>query len=98
MIPKTPTQEELEAPVKGYQLEAVKSELKSMNETLKNIDKNVKGVVTQKIMEEYVEKRIDEKTKSLHDFKSSTIKIAWLILSLIIVDIATRIFSSINGG
>lgn len=95
---QTPTQEEMEAPVKGYQLDAVNSKLKSIEKTLENIEKNTKGVVTQPAMESYVDRRIEEKTEDLRSFKTFTVKIAWTILSLIIVDIATRIFSTINGN
>lgn len=95
-ISSTPTQEELEAPVKGYQLESVKQELVGIKTILQKIENQTAGVVSHDVMEKYVDKRIDEKVKHLVDHKNSSIKLGWTILILIISDIATRIFGAIK--
>lgn len=88
----TLTQKELEAPVRGYQLQSVKDELKGIKELLEKIELQTNGVVSFEVMEKYVEKRIDEKISGLVEHKEKTTKLAWAILLLIIGDIASRIF------
>lgn len=94
----TPTQEELEAPVKGYQLEAVRQELRTMAEILTKIEKNTQGVVTRNEMEKYVEVRITERIAHLVSHKKNIVKLGWVLMSLVIADIVTRVLASINGG
>lgn len=95
-------QKELEQPAKYYQLLDVKKDINNLEKTvatsveqltaaLKEISQNTRGVVTFKQMEEYVDKRIEEKSKPLWEWKSEQNKLKWLILGLIVTDIATRI-------
>lgn len=98
----SPTQKELEQPAKVYQVNELKSdihnlkssfekELGEVNSTLKNIHDQTKGVVTYEQMTVHVDKRIDEKTKELWDFKTNSQKLGWLITALIITDIIQRL-------
>ncbi len=93
---RTPTQEELEAPVKGYQLEAVRStltgKLTGIEELLKSVLEQTKGVVSFTVMQDYVEKRIDEKIEPLNVHKKNTTRLGWAVLLLVIGDIVSRIF------
>lgn len=89
----TLTQKELEAPVKGYQLQSVKDELKDIKKLLEDIMVQTKGVVSFEVMEKYVDKRIDEKVEHLVEHKNTTKRLGWAVLLLIIGDIVTRLFS-----
>lgn len=98
MSEKTPSQQELEAPVKGYQLEAVRQELRGMKGILEKIENNTKGVVTQSVMEVYVEKRINEKIKPLIDHKNSSIWLNRTLLTLVIGLVIQSIWVSLFGS
>lgn len=91
----TLTQKELESPVKGYQLQSVKDEMVVIKGILERIENQTKGVVSFESMTLYVDKRIDEKTKDLVDHKKNTTKLGWVLLTLIIGDIVTRILGII---
>lgn len=97
------TQKELEQPAKYYQLLDVKKDIKGLktqvetavtliNGTLKDINQQTKGVVTYEQMTAYVDKRIDEQTKPLWEFKASVSKLAWIFIGLLAADIITRLY------
>lgn len=88
----TKEQEDLEQPVKGYQLKEVKDELVSIHKVLEKIETQTSGIVTRKEMEDYVQKEIAEATAPLFAHKSNMVKLGWLLLTLVITDIATRLF------
>lgn len=90
------SQEELEKPAKVHQIEALRSDVKSIAKTLEEIKQQTKGVVSFDVMEKYVDKRIEEKTKHLNEHKTTTTKLGWALLLLIIGDIATRVFNVIR--
>lgn len=90
----TLTQKELEAPVKGYQLQSVKDELTGIKTLLNEIKDQTKGVITFEVMEKYVDKRIEEKTEHLVTHKKNTSRLGWAILLLIIGDIMARVLSA----
>lgn len=96
------TQKQLEQPTKYYQLLAVQKDVKGLddkfekhltllNQSLQEISQHTKGVVTYKQMTEWVDKRIDEKIEYLKSFKNGIEKFKWLIIALILTDIASRI-------
>lgn len=89
----TPTQKELEAPVKGYQLKAVQEELAGIKAILTEIKESTRGVVSFETMQKYVDTRIDEKIKHLNDHKATVTKLGWALLLLVIGDIATRLLT-----
>lgn len=89
----TKEQEDLEKPVKGYQLKAVTDEMKVMNETLKNIETQTSGIVTRKDMEDFVQKEIADAIAPLIAHRNNVVKVGWLILTLVITDLATRLFN-----
>lgn len=86
------TQEESEQLVKTYQLDAVESKVDSALIKLDTLITQTSGTVSRKEMEEYVEKEIADQIAPLIAHKNSVVKLGWLMLSLIIADIATRIF------
>lgn len=89
----TKEQEEAEQPVKGYQLNEVKEQMKLMNETLKRIETQTSGIVTRKEMEDFVEKQIAEAIAPLIAHRNNVVKVGWLLLTLIITDLVTRLLS-----
>lgn len=88
----TKEQEDLEQPVKGYQLKEVKDELVSIHKVLEKIETQTSGIVTRKEMEDYVQKEIATALAPLITHRNNVIKVGWLLLSLVITDIATRLF------
>lgn len=89
---------ELEEPVKGYELQAVTRELSlltteigKMSKSIENISNQTKGVVIYDQMTQYVDKRIIELTKPLFEFKKNGNKLGWLVVGLLLTDIAARI-------
>lgn len=88
----TKEQEDLEQPVKGYQLQGVKDELVSIHKVLEKIETQTSGIVTRKEMEDYVAKEISDAVAPLITHRSNVIKLGWLLLTLVITDIATRLF------
>jgi hypothetical protein len=87
----TLTQKELEAPVKGYQLQTVKDELVEIKGVLTEVKNNTSGVVSHAEMKVYVDDRIKEKLIPLNTFKNNINRLNWTILSLVIADIGYRI-------
>lgn len=88
----TKEQEDLEQPVKGYQLKTVTDEMKLMNATLTRIETQTSGIVTRKEMEDYVQKEIADALAPLVAHRNNVVKVGWLLLTLIITDLATRLF------
>lgn len=88
----TKEQEELEQPVKGYQLKAVTDEMKTMNKLLETIQTQTSGIVTRKEMEDYVAKEITDALVPFIAHKNSVTKLGWLLLTLVISDLAARVF------
>lgn len=93
------SRKELEEPVKGYELQAVTTQLSLLNKELskistavENISNQTKGVVIYDQMIQYVDKRVIELTKPLFEFKKNSNKLGWLVIGLLITDIAARIF------
>lgn len=86
------TQEESEQLVKTYQLDAVESKVDSALTKLDTLITQTSGTVTRKEMEDYVEKEIAESIAPLVSHKESVTKLGWLILTLVIADIGTRLF------
>lgn len=88
----TKEQIDLEQPVKGYQLKAVTDEMKIMNQMLSDIKTQTSGIVTRKEMEDYVEKEIANALAPFVAHRNNVVKVGWLLLTLIITDLATRFF------
>lgn len=94
----TPTQEELEQPVKGYQLQAVQVELEGVNKKLDKVITQTSGLVTcaqldatKKEIFETVELKYGAKIK----FQD---KIFWLVAGTAITGVVTSILQWALGG
>lgn len=92
----TKEQVDLEQPVKGYQLKGVQQELVSIHKVLEKIEAQTSGVVSRKEMEDYVQKEIADSLAPLLTHRTNVIKLGWLLLTLVITDIATRLFGIIR--
>lgn len=85
-------QDESEQPAKVYQLDAVENKVDTAIGKLDAILKQTSGVVTRKQMEDYVQKEINDAVAPLVAHKNNVLKLGWTMLTLVIADIATRLF------
>jgi hypothetical protein len=113
MSQKTQKQIELESPVTGYQLEAVKEEIRvfkesvneqlvTVNDSLKTIVDNTTDVVTRTAMKEYVEDEINDyhekKVKPLEDHRNLINKLTWTLGITVVGLFINTIWDKFFGG
>jgi L-lactate utilization protein LutB len=90
------SQDELEQPAKVYQLDAVETKVDQAISKLDTLLEQTSGVVTHKQMEDYVAKEIEDAIVPYKTHKALVSRVGWLLLSLIITDLAVRLFGLIK--